>query len=279
MVTMAVGYQRLNCFMLHALPDVDQNAGAVRQLAIFYPVVSAQSVPKRQLPSSAIDWRMWSSRIRSVTLGTADLKPPYRKVPMNAPSPSSESSTPPAYTGDAQNVALEARRQYRAILAGAGSGGLITVLHIGALHTAVIAGRDAEPAATLVLVIGAQKTAGDFFRHSPPTPLELENAIAAVEDEVTRAVTVLPGASTLYCSGAAVREIATLAGVAPGETGARVNLVLDAMEQTFNRLAAVAEGRPAIQEGLPDSPEFAAALLILREFMHHLRFASVIVVV
>lgn len=47
------------------------------------------------------------------------------------------------------------------------------------------------------------------------------------------------------------------------------------MEQTFERLAAVAEGRPVGQEGLPESTEFAAALLILREFMHHLGFSAV----
>ncbi len=197
---------------------------------------------------------------------------------MNQFPPSSEPATPPVYPGDAQNFALEARRQYRAIQVGAESRGPITVLHIDALQTTVVTGSDAEPTAVLVLVLGAQKTAHDFFRHSPPSPLELENAIVAVEDEVTRVVTVLPGTSTLYCSGSAVREIATLAGVESGDPGTRVSLTLDAIEQTFNRLAAVAEGRPAIQEGLPDSTEFAAALLILREFMHHLRFSSVIAV-
>jgi len=63
-----------------------------------------------------------------------------------------------------------------------------------------------------------------------------------------------------------------MAGVAPG---AGMVLPLGAMEQTFERLAAVAEGRPVVQEGLPESTEFAAALLILREFMHHLGFSAV----
>jgi len=49
------------------------------------------------------------------------------------------------------------------------------------------------------------------------------------------------------------------------------------MEKTFDRLASVSLGRPAAHEGLPDSTAFAATLLILREFMHHLKFASLTV--
>jgi exopolyphosphatase/pppGpp-phosphohydrolase len=161
------------------------------------------------------------------------------------------------------------------VRAGSAPGAPITALHIGAQHTAVVSGCDAEPATTLVLAIGARKTARDFFRRSLPTPLEMENAIATVEDEVTRAVAVVARGSTLHGADPAVREIARLAGVASGGRGAPVTLVLEAMEQTFNRLVAVAEGRPARQEGLPDSAEFAAALLILREFMHHLRFDAI----
>ncbi len=63
-----------------------------------------------------------------------------------------------------------------------------------------------------------------------------------------------------------------LSGVAPG---AWMELPRVAMEQTFERLAAVAEGRPVALEGLPETPEFAAALLILREFMHHLGFSAI----
>lgn len=44
---------------------------------------------------------------------------------------------------------------------------------------------------------------------------------------------------------------------------------------TFQRLSAVSLGRPISLEGLPASADFAATLLILREFMHHLGFASI----
>ena len=49
------------------------------------------------------------------------------------------------------------------------------------------------------------------------------------------------------------------------------------MEQTFERLIALALGRPALREGIPTSAEFAATLLIMREFMHHMQFASITV--
>jgi exopolyphosphatase/pppGpp-phosphohydrolase len=172
-------------------------------------------------------------------------------------------------------AALEAeagiRHVYRAVRAQVGPTETLTVLHIAAGHTAVAAGQGAEAAVTWVLPIGALKTAQRFFRRSPPTPLELENAIATVEDEVMRLPALLPPRSTLWSVDPVVRDIALMAGVAPG---ACMVLPLDRMEQTFERLAAVAEGRPVMLEGLPESTEFAAALLILREFMHHLGFSA-----
>lgn len=148
----------------------------------------------------------------------------------------------------------------------------VTVLHIGAEHTAIATGQGREASGVLVLDIGAQKTARQFFKRSPPTPLEMEYAIATAEDEVIRAVPLLAPGSALLCADALVREVALLAGLAPGE---RVAMPLDAMERVFERLAAVAEGRPAVREGLPQGTDFAAALLILREFMHHLWFTAV----
>jgi hypothetical protein len=52
-------------------------------------------------------------------------------------------------------------------------------------------------------------------------------------------------------------------------------LTLDEVEGLFNRLVAVSQGRPASQEKLPTDTLFFASLLVLREFMHHLRFAEV----
>lgn len=168
----------------------------------------------------------------------------------------------------------------RAHAAGPGPGAV--ALHLGAQRTLVAAGQDAgEPATVLTLALGHDKTAREFFRGAVPTPLELETAIAAVEDEVyaahRRYRTCMPEgpAATPLSADPGLHEAATLAGIAPGPW--RV-LPLDAAERLFNRLAAVSEGRPAAHEGLPESPAFAARLLVLRELMHHMPFAAVVLV-
>jgi len=136
----------------------------------------------------------------------------------------------------------------------------------------IATGRDSNPEATLTLAIGVRKTAADHFNHNPPTPGELENALLTVEDEVIRARTLNTGGSALFTTDAAIREIALLAGV-PDRP--ELILSLEAMERIFGRLAAVTLGRPASQEGIPAGAAFAATLLILREFMHHLKFSSI----
>lgn len=166
------------------------------------------------------------------------------------------------------------RRRYDRASSGVPDGAAITVLHIGEEQTAVAAGSASEPDMVLVLAIGSKKTAADFFKHIPPTPGELENAIMVVEDEVSRLRSITATASRLVTSDAAVREIALVAGV-PGQS--ELILTLDAVEQTFDRLAALTLGRPASSAGIPATATFAATLLILREFMHHLQFASVAV--
>ena len=123
-----------------------------------------------------------------------------------------------------------------------------------------------------MLAIGSQKTAREFFKHTPPSPLEIENAIHAVEDEVARAKTLIPPGARLITTDAAARKIAVHSGVIEATL---MRLSIEAMEQSFNRLASVSLGRPAAHVGLPTSPAFAATLLILREFMHHLHFACI----
>lgn len=153
---------------------------------------------------------------------------------------------------------------------GVPDGAPIAVLHIGAKETAVATGNSPEPQAVLSTAIGSRKTAADYFKHHPPTPSEVENAILAVEDEVMRARTIRKEDSALYTTDAAIREIAVLAG-------ASTTLGLDALERLFQRWIAVTNGSPASQQGIPDDAAFGATLLILREFMHHLKFPSITV--
>jgi exopolyphosphatase/pppGpp-phosphohydrolase len=172
------------------------------------------------------------------------------------------------------DIETEIRRRYSVMRGGVPDGRPITMLHIGAEQTIVAAGSGAEPEATMTLAIGSRKTAADYFEHNPPTPKELENAILTVEDEVIRAQPMHTEGSTLFTTDTAIREIALLAGVPDRPEWI---LTLDAMERTFERLAAVTLGRPAPHEGIPENTTLAATLLILREFMHHLKFSSITV--
>ena len=168
----------------------------------------------------------------------------------------------------------EARRQYAVIRAAGGIPARLTVLHIGERQTVLATGTDREPAVVLALAIGSSKTAGDYFRQAPPAPIEMENAIMVVEDEVTRAREAVAGSALCTMDGA-IRQIALIAGVAAAREMA---LSLEAVEQTFDRLSGVVLGRPAASAGLPAGGAFAATLLILRELMHHLKFSSITVI-
>jgi len=164
--------------------------------------------------------------------------------------------------------------RYRAARALVADAAALVLLYIGAEQTVVVVGLGAAPDAVLTLSVGSNKTARDHFKHTPPSPLELENTIATVEDEVTRERHMVSAGARLCTTDAAIREIARLSGVTEGAT---MRLSLDAMERTFDRFSQVSLGRPASLEGLPASNTFAATLLILREFMHHLQFADITV--
>lgn len=165
-------------------------------------------------------------------------------------------------------VNSEIRQHYASIRMGVPDGAPITVLHISAEETIVALGNASEPKIVLSLTIGSKKTTATYFKHHPPTPSEVENAILAVEDEVMRTRTMIHPDSALYTTDNAIREIAVLAG-------ASTTLDLEGVERIFQRWIAVINGSPASQQGIPNDAAFGATILILREFMHHLKFASI----
>ena len=150
----------------------------------------------------------------------------------------------------------------------------IAVLHIDAKQTRLVFGKNMMAEATISLAIGSQKTSTDHFKHTPPTSGEMENAIMGVEDEIAQAPAVLLAGSRLFTNDVAIREIAQMAGLVDQPV---MQLGIAEVKSTFDRLVYIVQGRPASSEGLPESPEFAATLLILREFMHHLKFSSITV--
>lgn len=147
----------------------------------------------------------------------------------------------------------------------------LTRIAFGAGQTTVVSGTDSAVNASAEL-IGATEIAEEFFRHDPPAPLELENAIDAVEADVSRAQRIVARGSVLSADDPTARDIARAAGMP--DAGA-TNLPLDAVELLFQRLASASLGNTAARRGVPSGNTFVAAVLILREFMHHLGFASI----
>lgn len=158
---------------------------------------------------------------------------------------------------------------YQQLRAQLGEGPCVVVLHLGAQRSGIAVGTGAQVQTLRAMDLGLERTARQYFRTTPPSALAMEHAIQGVEDVVMPLHTIIPREARLFSRDEALREVAALAGVP--EQGDMV-LSLEAMESLFSRLASRVQGTPASQLGLPESNAFAAGLLILREFMHHLRF-------
>ena len=147
-----------------------------------------------------------------------------------------------------------------------------TLLHIHPDYT-ILAYGTGKPELYWLLEIGFETTANLFFKHNPPTPGEVENAIQTVEDEVMALRKLLPNESTLFTIDQPIRNIAKQQISTTNTEG--LVLSRSSMEQIFGRLAAIISGRPASSDTLPTDNNFAATLLILREVMHHLKFTEI----
>ena len=124
------------------------------------------------------------------------------------------------------------------------------------------------PALTDVVIgVGIDRLAHDIFLHEPPTPVELERAIDVIED-------------ALMATGLAHLPRGELATSDPllhtliGRSGS-THAALAEVEALFQRLAAVSLGSPGRLTDPVFSRRAAAALLILRECMHHLGYRAV----
>ena len=125
-----------------------------------------------------------------------------------------------------------------------------------------------EEGRAVTLPVGLQGLIETVLRHDPPTAVELERAIDAVEDAlaVTR-----DGRAEGHDLLTADPVLITLPGL--GQNGA--TLGRDDVEALFQRLASRALGMPVAASDVPHGRDVAAALLILRECMHHLGFDRV----
>lgn len=115
--------------------------------------------------------------------------------------------------------------------------------------------------------MGWRTIARDYRKQHPPSPLGLENAITASEDEIVHAQPLPAQGSRVRTKDPLIREIAVSSGQPPvGET----IFPLHAVGHRFQRLAAQASRWRRSEEDLPAGDNLAAALVILRELMHHI---------
>ena len=117
----------------------------------------------------------------------------------------------------------------------------------------------------LTLPIGPVGLARDALRHDPPTPAELERAIDLVEDALTNSRLAHGERGELVTADPVLLAL-------PGLDGQGASLTRDEVESLFQRLASRALGMPASAAESLHGREVAAAIIILRECMHHLGF-------
>lgn len=149
------------------------------------------------------------------------------------------------------------------------------VLHLGDEESMLAFGKAAQPEQVSVLPLGLQALADRFFPAGRLSERLIEHAIAEVEDIVMPWHGKLPSAANLFTDDEDVAELARWAGM-PEESGSW-RLTTEAVEQLFNRWAALAQGRPVSQDPLPTTARFSVTLLVLREWLHHLGFDGITV--
>jgi len=149
-----------------------------------------------------------------------------------------------------------------------------TTLELGAETSTLECIEDGQVVLQHSLPLGTASLARQWMRHTPPTPLDMEHAIEQTEDVVMPLASKLVRTDQLLMRGSGAALILQAVGAKPDEA---LLWGLDEVEVFFNRIAMVSQGRPSGQEALPTAPEFYAAMVILRECLHHLRFGAVVV--
>ena len=149
-----------------------------------------------------------------------------------------------------------------------------TTLQLGAETSTVLCVEDGQVVLQQELQLGTASLARQWMRHTPPTPLDIEHAIEVTEDVLMPLAAKLARTEQLQLSGSGAALISQGVGAAPDVA---LHWSLEEVEGLFNRIAMVSQGRPIGHEALPTAPEFYAAMVIVRECLHHLRFTEVFV--
>jgi exopolyphosphatase/pppGpp-phosphohydrolase len=151
----------------------------------------------------------------------------------------------------------------------------VVVLHLGDYESMLAWGTKEMPSQYFSMPLGLSELAKLIMQNGHLSELAMERAIAEVEDIVMPFRAKLPTSAQLFTEDTEIVELAHWAGMS--DHTEQWQLTTDAVEQLFNRLVALAQGRPASQDDLPTTGHFSATLLVLRERLHHLGFEDVTV--
>ncbi|RQO68144.1 hypothetical protein DBR44_15745 [Aquitalea sp. FJL05] len=143
-------------------------------------------------------------------------------------------------------------------------------LHIGAEHTSLGQAQAQAAQQQTSMPVGWQTALACGKQPTLPTAAALELAIMQVEDAISASWPQRLALDTVSSSDPAIYQMAALCGL-PQHPGSQLGR--HSVEGLFSRLANAVEGGAAA--GLPDSAEFIASLLILRELLHHLDIATI----
>ena len=121
--------------------------------------------------------------------------------------------------------------------------------------------------AATVLACGPALLAARHWPHTRPTPLQMERAIDDVEAAIEQTALVQAPRGCLILDE-------TLSGLLAPVLDRGTTVSLDEVERAFSALVSAAQRGPGV--GTADALQGvrAAALLMLRELMHHLGFQS-----
>ena len=127
---------------------------------------------------------------------------------------------------------------------------------------------EGETLPSVLLPLDPKSIARVWLPGDLPNPVEMERAIDLIEGAIMAARIAHANRGVLVTSSAVLRKI-------PGLDSNNATLTRDEIEEKFNRLAMAAHGQRSALGDLPQDPEVAAALIILRESMHHLGFDEI----
>jgi len=119
------------------------------------------------------------------------------------------------------------------------------------------------------LNVAAINIATRLFRHDPPAPGEIEQAIDWVEDALAST-----GLKQAVRGDLVIDALVSFEQL--GLHAACERMTREQLEARFQRLASIALGQPRAQDDPPTEPMAAAMLLILRECMHHLGYSGLV---